>query len=219
MRFAPIGAFGAMAFAVGRYGVISLSPLLKLILTFYVTCTFFVVIILGAIAWFAGFNILRFLRYIKEEILIVVATSSSESALPTLMEKLELLGCSKALVVLVVPTGYTFNTDGSSLYITLAALFVAQATNTHVTLAQQLSLFAIALLTSKRASGVQGAGVIALVGTLIAVPTIPVAGMALILGIDRFLSTFRALVNMIGNGVGTIIVASWENEIEGSVLT
>jgi aerobic C4-dicarboxylate transport protein len=219
MRFAPIGAFGAMAFTVGRYGVTSLGPLLKLIVTFYVTCTFFVVIILGAVAWFAGFNILRFLRYIKEEILIVLATSSSEAALPTLMEKLELLGCSKALVGLVVPTGYTFNTDGSSLYITMAALFVAQATNTHVTLAQQLSLFAIAILTSKGASGVQGAGFIALVGTLIVVPTIPVAGMALILGIDRFLSTFRALVNMIGNGVGTIVVASWEHEIEGPVLT
>ena len=219
MRFAPIGAFGAMAFTVGRYGVTSLGPLLKLMVTFYVTCTFFVVIVLGVVAWFAGFNILRFLRYIKEEILIVIATSSSESALPTLMEKLELLGCSKALVGLVVPTGYTFNTDGSSLYITLAALFVAQATNTHVTFAQQLSLFAIAILTSKGASGVQGAGFIALVGTLIVVPTIPVAGMALILGIDRFLSTFRALVNMIGNGVGTIVVASWENEIEGDVLT
>lgn len=218
MRLAPIGAFGAMAFTVGRYGVTSLGPLLNLILTFYATCAFFVVVILGAVSWFAGFNIFRFLRYIKEEILLVLATSSSESALPTLMEKLELLGCSKALVGLVVPTGYTFNTDGSSLYITLAALFVAQATNTHLTLTQQLSLFAIAVLTSKGASGVQGAGFIALVGTLIVVPSIPVAGMALILGIDRFLSTFRALVNMIGNGVGTIVVASWENEIDGSVL-
>ena len=219
MYFAPIGAFGAMAFTVGRYGVTSLGPMLKLIVTFYGTCTFFVVIVLGVVAWFAGFNILRFLRYIKEEILIVVATSSSEAALPTLMEKLELLGCSKALVGLVVPTGYTFNTDGSSLYITLAALFVAQATNTHVTLTQQLTLFAVAVLTSKGASGVQGAGFIALVGTLIVVPTIPVAGMALILGIDRFLSTFRALVNMIGNGVGTIVVALWEHELDGDVLT
>ncbi|HEY5211460.1 MAG TPA: cation:dicarboxylase symporter family transporter, partial [Acidobacteriaceae bacterium] len=219
MYFAPIGAFGAMAFTVGRYGVTSLGPMLKLIVTFYGTCTFFVVTVLGVVAWFAGFNILRFLRYIKEEILIVVATSSSEAALPTLMEKLELLGCSKALVGLVVPTGYTFNTDGSSLYITLAALFVAQATNTHVTLTQQLTLFAVAVLTSKGASGVQGAGFIALVGTLIVVPTIPVAGMALILGIDRFLSTFRALVNMIGNGVGTIVVALWEHELDGDVLT
>jgi aerobic C4-dicarboxylate transport protein len=219
MRLAPIGAFGAMAFTVGRYGVTSLGPLLKLIVTFYLTCAFFVFIVLGAVSWLAGFNIFRFLRYIKEEILLVLGTSSSESALPSLMEKMERLGCSKALVGLVVPTGYTFNTDGSSLYITMAALFVAQATNTHLTIGQQLSLFAVAILTSKGASGVQGAGFVALVGTLIVVPTIPVAGMALILGIDRFLSTFRALVNMIGNGVGTIVVASWEDEIEGSALT
>jgi aerobic C4-dicarboxylate transport protein len=218
MRLAPIGAFGAMAFTVGKYGITSLGPLLKLILTFYVTCGIFVFIILGAVCWFAGFNILRFLLYIKEEILLVLATSSSESALPTLMEKLENLGCSKALVGLVVPTGYTFNTDGTSLYITMAALFVAQATNTHVTIGQQLTLFAVAILTSKGASGVQGAGFIALVGTLIVVPSIPVAGMALILGIDRFLSTFRALVNMIGNGVGTIVIASSEKEIDRVTL-
>jgi aerobic C4-dicarboxylate transport protein len=218
MRLAPLGAFGAMAFTVGKYGITSLGPLLKLILTFYMTCGIFVFIILGAVCWFAGFNILRFLLYIKEEILLVLATSSSESALPTLMEKLENLGCSKALVGLVVPTGYTFNTDGTSLYITMAALFVAQATNTHVTIGQQLTLFAVAILTSKGASGVQGAGFIALVGTLIVVPTIPVAGMALILGIDRFLSTFRALVNMIGNGVGTIVIASSEKEIDGVTL-
>jgi aerobic C4-dicarboxylate transport protein len=218
MRLAPLGAFGAMAFTVGKYGITSLGPLLKLILTFYVTCGIFVFVILGAVCWFAGFNILRFLLYIKEEILLVLATSSSESALPTLMEKLENLGCSKALVGLVVPTGYTFNTDGTSLYITMAALFVAQATNTHVTVGQQLTLFAVAILTSKGASGVQGAGFIALVGTLIVVPTIPVAGMALILGIDRFLSTFRALVNMIGNGVGTIVIASSEKEIDRVTL-
>jgi aerobic C4-dicarboxylate transport protein len=218
MALAPVGAFGAIAFTVGKYGITSLGPLLKLIATFYVTCSIFVFVILGAVAWFAGFNILKFLLYIKEEILVVLATSSSESALPTLMEKLEKLGCSKALVGLVVPTGYTFNTDGSSLYITLAALFVAQATNTHVSIGQQLTLFAVAVLTSKGASGVQGAGFIALVGTLIVVPTIPVAGMALILGIDRFLSTFRALVNMIGNGVGTIVVASSEKEINGATL-
>jgi aerobic C4-dicarboxylate transport protein len=218
MRLAPLGAFGAMAFTVGKYGITSLGPLMKLILTFYMTCGIFVFIILGAVCWFAGFNILRFLLYIKEEILLVLATSSSESALPTLMEKLENLGCSKALVGLVVPTGYTFNTDGTSLYITMAALFVAQATNTHVTIGQQLTLFAVAILTSKGASGVQGAGFIALVGTLMVVPTIPVAGMALILGIDRFLSTFRALVNMIGNGIGTIVIASSEKEIDGVVL-
>jgi aerobic C4-dicarboxylate transport protein len=218
MCLAPVGAFGAIAFTVGKYGITSLGPLLKLILTFYVTCGIFVFIILGAVAWFAGFNIFRFLLYIKEEILLVLATSSSESALPTLMEKLETLGCSKALVGLVVPTGYTFNTDGTSLYITMAALFVAQATNTHVSIGQQLTLFAVAILTSKGASGVAGAGFIALVGTLIVVPTIPVAGMALILGIDRFLSTFRALVNMIGNGVGTIVIASSEKEIDGAAL-
>jgi aerobic C4-dicarboxylate transport protein len=219
MRLAPVGAFGAIAFTIGRYGITSLGPLLKLILTFYVTCGIFVFVILGAIAWFAGFNIVKFILFIKEEILLVLATSSSESALPTLMEKLEQLGCSKALVGLVVPTGYTFNTDGSSLYITMAALFVAQATNTHVSLGQQLTLFAVAILTSKGASGVQGAGFIALVGTLIVVPAIPVAGMALILGIDRFLSTFRALVNMIGNGVGTIVIASSEKEVEGASLS
>jgi aerobic C4-dicarboxylate transport protein len=218
MRLAPLGAFGAMAFTVGKYGITSLGPLMKLILTFYMTCGIFVFVILGAVCWFAGFNILRFLLYIKEEILLVLATSSSESALPTLMEKLENLGCSKALVGLVVPTGYTFNTDGTSLYITMAALFVAQATNTHVTIGQQLTLFAVAILTSKGASGVQGAGFIALVGTLMVVPTIPVAGMALILGIDRFLSTFRALVNMIGNGIGTIVIASSEKEIDGVIL-
>jgi aerobic C4-dicarboxylate transport protein len=218
MCLAPVGAFGAIAFTVGKYGITSLGPLLKLILTFYVTCGIFVFIILGGVAWFAGFNVVKFLLYIKEEILLVLATSSSESALPTLMEKLENLGCSKALVGLVVPTGYTFNTDGTSLYITMAALFVAQATNTHVSIGQQLTLFAVAILTSKGASGVAGAGFIALVGTLIVVPTIPVAGMALILGIDRFLSTFRALVNMIGNGVGTIVIASSEKEIDGAAL-
>ena len=218
MRFAPIGAFGAMAFTVGKYGIVSLRPLASLIATFYATSILFVLVILGCIAWAAGFNILRFLLYIKDEIFVVLATSSSETALATLMEKLENLGCSKSLVGLVVPTGYTFNTDGSSLYMTLAALFVAQATNTHLTLTQQLTLFGVAILTSKGASGVQGAAFIALVGTLIVVPTIPVAGMALILGIDRFMSMFRAIVNMIGNGVATIVVARWENELDRDVL-
>jgi aerobic C4-dicarboxylate transport protein len=218
MRFAPIGAFGAMAFTVGKYGIVSLGPLLRLIATFYLTCALFVFLVLGGIAWVAGFSILRFLLYIKEEILLVLATSSSETALPSLMEKLENLGCSKALVGLVVPTGYTFNTDGSSLYMTLAALFVAQATNTHLTLTQQLTIFAVAILTSKGASGVQGAGFIALVGTLIVIPTIPVAAMALILGIDRFMSMFRALVNMIGNGVATIVVARSEKELNRDTL-
>ena len=218
MRFAPIGAFGAMAFTVGKYGIASLGPLLKLIGTFYITSILFVVIVLGLIALVAGFNIFRFLFYIKEEILLVLAVSSSEPAIPTLMEKLEKLGCSKALVGLVVPTGYTFNTDGTSLYMTLAALFVAQATGTHLTLGQQLTIFAVAILTSKGASGVQGASFIALVGTLLVVPSIPVAGMALILGIDRFMSMFRALVNMIGNGVATVVVSRWEKEIDRATI-
>ncbi len=214
MRFAPIGAFGAMAFTVGKYGLVSLGPLGKLIGTFYLTSVLFVLIVLGIIARAVGFSIIKFLLYIKEEILLVLATSSSETALPTLMEKLEKLGCSKPLVGLVVPTGYAFNTDGSSLYMTLAALFVAQATNTHLTLMQQLTILAVAILTSKGASGVQGAAFVALVGTLSVMPTIPVAGMALILGIDRFMSMFRALVNMIGNGVATLVVARWERELD-----
>jgi aerobic C4-dicarboxylate transport protein len=219
MKFAPIGAFGAMAYTVGKFGVASLGPLAKLIGTFWLTSILFVVIVLGIITWIAGFNIFRFLAYIKEEILLVLAVSSSEVAIPTLMEKLEELGCSKSLVGLVVPTGFTFNTDGTSLYMTMAALFVAQATNTHLTLAQQLTIFAVAVLTSKGASGVQGASFIALVGTLSVIPSIPVAGMALILGIDRFLSMFRALVNMIGNGVATLVLARWEGEISRASLT
>jgi aerobic C4-dicarboxylate transport protein len=213
MRFAPIGAFGAMAFTVGKYGIASLGPLAKLIAAFYITSILFVLVILGIVAWLVGFSIFKFLAYIKEEILLVLAISSSEPAIPTLMEKLEKLGCSKALVGLVVPTGYTFNTDGTSIYMTLAALFVAQATNTHLSLGQQLTIFAVATLTSKGASGVQGAAFIALVATLTVIPSIPVAGMALILGIDRFMSMFRALVNMIGNGVATLVVARWEGEL------
>jgi aerobic C4-dicarboxylate transport protein len=219
MRLAPIGAFGAMAFTIGKYGIAALGPLLKLILTFYLTCIVFVVVILGAVCWAVGFNIFRYLAYIKEEILLTLATSSSEPALPTLMSKMEKLGCSKSLVGLVVPTGYTFNTDGSSMYMTLAALFIAQATNTHLTLGQQLTIFIVAVLTSKGASGVQGAAFIALVGTLTVIPTIPVAGMALLLGIDRFMSMARAMVNMLGNGVATLVVARWEKEIDGKTLT
>lgn len=218
MRFAPIGAFGAMAFTVGKYGIASLGPLAKLIGTFYITSILFVLIVMGTVARLAGFGILRFLLYIKEEILLVLATSSSETALPTLMEKLECLGCSKSLVGLVVPTGYTFNTDGTSIYMTLAALFVAQATNTHLGLQQQLIIFGVAILTSKGASGVQGAAFVALVGTLMVIPSIPVAGMAIILGIDRFMSMLRALVNMIGNGVATLVVARWENELDRTTL-
>ena len=218
MKFAPIGAFGAMAFTVGKYGLASLGPLAKLIGTFWITSILFVVIVLGLISWMAGFNIFRFLVYIKEEILLVLATSSSETAIPTLMEKLERLGCSTSLVGLIVPTGYTFNTDGSALYMTLAALFVAQATGTQLTLMQQWTIFAVAILTSKGASGVQGAAFIALVGTLTVIPSIPVAGMALILGIDRFMSMFRGLVNMIGNGVATLVIARWEGELPAESL-
>jgi aerobic C4-dicarboxylate transport protein len=218
MRFAPIGAFGAMAFTIGAYGISSLGPLAKLIVTFWITCILFVLIVMGGIAWVSGFSIIKYLLYIKEEIILTLAVSSSEPALPTLMEKMEQLGCSKALVGLVVPTGYTFNTDGSSLYMTLAALFVAEATGIHLTLGQQLTLFAVAVLTSKGAAGVQGAAFIALVGTLMVIPTIPVAGMALILGIDRFMSMARATVNMLGNGVATLVVARWEHELDPGLL-
>ena len=218
MKFAPIGAFGAMAYTVGKFGLASLGPLAKLIGTFWLTSVFFVVVVLGAICFAARFNIFRFLAYIKEEILLVLAVSSSEIAIPNLMAKLETLGCSKSLVGLVVPTGFTFNTDGTSLYMTMAALFVAQATNTHLTISQQLTIFAVAVLTSKGASGVQGASFIALVATLSVIPTIPVAAMALILGIDRFLSMFRAVVNMIGNGVATLVLALWEGEFDSEAL-
>ncbi|MHB1936748.1 MAG: C4-dicarboxylate transporter DctA [Acidobacteriaceae bacterium] len=218
MRAAPIGAFGAMAFTVGKYGLASLGPLGKLVFTFYFTCVLFVFVVLGGIARAFGFSIVKFLMYIKAEILLVMATSSSAIVLPTLMEKLEQLGCSKSLVGLVVPTGYTFNTDGSSLYMTIAALFVAQATNTHLTPRELVTILIVSVLTSKGASGVQGAGFVALVGTLTVIPSIPVAGMALILGIDGFMSMFRALVNVIGNGVATLVVARWEKELDRKTL-
>jgi aerobic C4-dicarboxylate transport protein len=218
MKLAPLGAFGAMAFTVGKFGIASLGPLLRLIGVFYVTALFFVFAVLGVIAYFAGFSIWKFLVYIREEIVLVLAISSSEPAMPTLMAKLENLGCSKALVGLIVPTGYTFNTDGTSMYMTLTALFVAQATNIHLTLAQQLTILGVAVLTSKGASGVQGASFIALVGTLMVIPTIPVAGMAIVLGIDRFMSMCRATVNMIGNGVATVVVARWEKEVDPETL-
>lgn len=218
MRLAPIGAFGAMAFTVGRYGIASLGPLAKLVGLFYLTSAVFVFGVLGAIAWKSGFSLWRFIVYIKEEILIVLGTSSSDPVLPSLMEKLERLGCSKPVVGLVVPTGYVFNTDGSSIYMTLAALFVAQATNTDLSFSQQIAIFAVAMLTSKGASGVTGASFIALVGTLSVVPAIPVAGMALILGIDRFMSEARALVNVIGNGVATIAIARSEGELDASKM-
>jgi aerobic C4-dicarboxylate transport protein len=218
MRFAPIGAFGAMAFTIGKFGLAALIPLLKLLIALYVTSILFIVVLLGAIAHLAGFNIFRFLWFLREEILLVLATSSSEPALPSLMLKLERLGCSKTLVGLVVPTGYTFNADGTSLYMTLAALFVAQATNTHLTLVQQFTIVGVALLTSKGGSGVQGAAFIALVATMNVIPTIPVAGMALILGIDRFLSMCRAVTNMTGNAVATLVIARWEDELDQIAL-
>jgi aerobic C4-dicarboxylate transport protein len=218
MRAAPIGAFGAMAFTIGKFGIGSLRPLAALVTTFYATSILFVIVILGIICRLAGFSVFRYLAYIKEEILLTIAVSSSEPALPTLMEKMERLGCSPALVGLVVPTGYTFNTEGTSIYMTLAALFVARATHTQLSLSQELAIFAVAVLTSKGASGVQGAAFIALVGTLQVIPTIPVAGMALILGIDRFMSMMRAVVNMLGNGIATLVVARWENEVTGEML-
>lgn len=214
MKVAPVGAFGAMAFTIGKYGLASLIPLAKLMGSFYLTCFLFVFVVLGLIAKYTGFSIGRFLLYIKEELLIVLGTSSSESALPALMKKLERLGCSKPVVGLVVPTGYSFNLDGTNIYMTMAALFVAQATNTELTIWQELTILGVAMLTSKGASGITGAGFITLAATLAVVPTIPVAGMALILGIDRFMSECRALTNFVGNGVATIVVSKWEKELD-----
>jgi aerobic C4-dicarboxylate transport protein len=214
MKLAPIGAFGAMAFTIGKYGIGSLKQLAALMGSFYLTCLIFILVVLGLIARYAGFSILKFIAYIKEELLIVLGTSSSESVLPRMMAKMEKLGCSKSVVGLVIPTGYSFNLDGTSIYLTMAAIFVAQATNTDLTLAQQLTILGVLLLTSKGASGVTGSGFIVLAATLSAVPTIPVAGLALILGIDRFMSEARALTNLIGNGVATIVVSKWEKELD-----
>ena len=218
MKVAPLGAFGAMAFTIGKYGIASLLPLARLMGSFYLTCFLFIFIVLGTVAKLTGFNIGRFILYIKEELLIVLGTSSSESALPSLMTKLERLGCSKSVVGLVVPTGYSFNLDGTNIYMTMAALFVAQATNTDLTLGQELTILGVAMLTSKGASGITGAGFITLAATLAVVPTIPVAGMALILGIDRFMSECRALTNFIGNGVASIVVSNWEKELNHDTL-
>ncbi len=218
MKLAPIGAFGAMAFTIGKYGIDSLAPLAKLMLGFYVTCVLFVLGVLGLVARWAGFSILRFIVYIRDELLIVLGTSSSETVLPRIMVKLEQLGCSKSVVGLVIPTGYSFNLDGTSIYLTMAAVFVAQATNTPLTLGDQLTLLGVLLLTSKGASGVTGAGFVTLAATLSAVPTVPVAGLALILGIDRFMSEARALTNLIGNGVATIAVSKWEGELDEARL-
>jgi aerobic C4-dicarboxylate transport protein len=214
MKVAPIGAFGAMAFTIGKYGVGSLLSLGKLMGPFYLTCLVFILFVLGAIARANGFNILKFIRYIKEELLIVLGTSSSESVLPRMMAKMENLGIKKSTVGLVIPTGYSFNLDGTSIYLTMAAVFVAQATNTPMTLTQQLTLLAVLLLTSKGAAGVTGSGFIVLAATLSAVGNVPVAGLALILGIDRFMSEARALTNLIGNGVATVVVGKWCGELD-----
>jgi len=214
MRVAPIGAFGAMAFTIGKYGVGSLVQLGKLMGTFYLTCLIFVLVVLGLIARFHGFSILKFIRYIKEELLIVLGTSSSESVLPRMMAKLENLGVKKSTVGLVIPTGYSFNLDGTSIYLTMAAVFVAQATNTPMTLQQELTLLGVLLLTSKGAAGVTGSGFIVLAATLSAVGHVPVAGLALILGVDRFMSEARALTNLVGNGVATVVVGKWCGELD-----
>jgi aerobic C4-dicarboxylate transport protein len=218
MKLAPIGAFGAMAFTIGKYGIISLAPLAKLMGSFYLTCLLFIFIVLGLIARYAGFSIVKFIIYIKDELLIVLGTSSSESVLPRMMTKLENLGCSKSVVGLVIPTGYSFNLDGTSIYLAMATIFVAQATNTHLTITQELTILGVLLLTSKGAAGVTGSGFITLAATLSAIPTIPVAGLALILGIDRFMSEARALTNLIGNGIATVVAAKWENELDSQKL-
>jgi len=214
MKVAPIGAFGAMAFTIGKYGVSSLLQLGQLMATFYATCLFFIFVVLGTIARVHGFSIWKFIKYIKEELLIVLGTSSSESVLPRMMAKLENLGARKSVVGLVIPTGYSFNLDGTSIYLTMAAVFIAQATNTDLSLTEQLTLLAVLLLTSKGAAGVTGSGFIVLAATLSAVGHVPVAGLALILGIDRFMSEARALTNLIGNGVATVVVAKWTGDLD-----
>src|SRR5262247_3170394 len=214
MRVAPIGAFGAMAFTIGKYGVGSLVSLGKLMGTFYLTCLVFILVVLGIIARLHGFSILKFIRYIKEELLIVLGTSSSESVLPRMMAKLENLGVKKSTVGLVIPTGYSFNLDGTSIYLTMAAIFLAQATNTELNIWHQLGIIGVLLLTSKGAAGVTGSGFIVLAATLASVGTIPVASIALILGVDRFMSEARALTNLVGNGVATVVVAKWENALD-----
>jgi len=218
MKLAPIGAFGAFAFTIGKYGIDSIANLAALILTFYVTAALFIVLVLGAIARASGFSLWRLLVYLKEEIWLVVGTSSSEAALPSLMKKLEAAGCAKSVVGLVVPTGYSFNLDGTNIYMTLAALFIAQATGIELSLQDELLLLFVAIVSSKGAAGVTGAGFITLAATLAVVPSVPVAGMALILGIDRFMSECRAVTNFIGNAVATIVVARWEGALDRGLL-
>jgi aerobic C4-dicarboxylate transport protein len=214
VRAAPIGALGAMAFTVGAYGVSSLVNLLELIATFYLTSLLFVLVVLGTIARLAGFSILRFLAYIKDELLIVLGTSSSETVLPHMIQKMEHLGASKSVVGLVVPTGYSFNLDGTNIYMTLATLFLAQATNTHLTLGHLLGILVIAMVTSKGASGVTGAGFVTLAATLAIVPDVPIESLAILVGIDKFMSECRALTNLVGNGVATIVISRWEGELD-----
>jgi aerobic C4-dicarboxylate transport protein len=218
VRAAPIGAFGAMAFTVGAYGVGSLVNLIELIATFYLTSILFVLVVLGTIARLAGFSILRFVAYIKDELLIVLGTSSSETVLPHMIQKMERLGASKSVVGLVIPTGYSFNLDGTNIYMTLSTLFLAQATNTPLTLGQELGILAVAMITSKGASGVTGAGFVTLAATLAIVPDIPVQSLAILLGIDKFMSECRALTNLVGNGVATIVISRWEGELDAAQL-
>ncbi|MGE1971951.1 dicarboxylate/amino acid:cation symporter [Klebsiella pneumoniae] len=218
MRLAPIGAFGAMAFTIGKYGVGTLVQLGQLIICFYITCILFVVVVLGSIARATGFSIFKFIRYIREELLIVLGTSSSESALPRMLDKMEKLGCRKSVVGLVIPTGYSFNLDGTSIYLTMAAVFIAQATNSHMDIFHQITLLVVLLLSSKGAAGVTGSGFIVLAATISAVGHLPVAGLALILGIDRFMSEARALTNLVGNGVATVVVAKWVKELDAKQM-
>ncbi|AOM39784.1 dicarboxylate/amino acid:cation symporter [Xenorhabdus hominickii] len=214
MKLSPIGAFGAMAFTIGKYGISSIGNLITLIATFYITSLLFVLIVLGAVAKYNGFSIIRLIKYIKDELWLVLGTSSSEAALPSLMSKMENAGCEKSVVGLVIPTGYSFNLDGTNIYMTMAALFIAQATNINLSIAEQISLLLIAMISSKGAAGVTGAGFITLAATLSVVPSVPVAGMALILGIDRFMSECRALTNLVGNACASIVVARWENALD-----
>jgi aerobic C4-dicarboxylate transport protein len=214
MKLAPIGAFGAMAFTIGKYGIGTMASLAKLMGSVYLTCAIFVVVVLGAIGRAAGFSVIRLIVYLREEILIVIGTSSSESVLPRMLTKLADLGCARPVVGLVIPTGYSFNLDGTSIYLTMAAIFVAQATNTPLTLGQELGILGVLLLTSKGAAAVTGGGFITLAATLSSTGTIPVAGLALLLGIDRFMSEARAVTNLIGNAVATIVVARWEGALD-----
>jgi len=218
MKFAPIGAFGAMAFTIGAYGISSIGNLMLLIATFYITALLFVIIVLGAVAKYNGFSIIDLIRYIKDELWLVLGTSSSEAALPSLMAKMEKAGCEKSVVGLVIPTGYSFNLDGTNIYMTLAALFIAQACNIELSFTQQITILLVAMLSSKGAAGITGAGFITLAATLSVVPAIPVAGMALILGIDRFMSECRALTNLVGNACATIVVAKWDNALDKEQL-